>query len=67
MGSKDARRAGGPFLQNKTLGLKLKEVVAVADGSEAGPSTRWRAKKVDCSKRVGFDGLERVSPVTPLA
>ena len=42
-GSKDAKRVGGPILQNTSLGLKLKEVVVVVDGPEAGPSTRWRA------------------------
>ena len=67
MGSKDVRRVGGPIVQSKSLGLKLKEVVVVADGPEASPSTRWQVEVVDCSKRVGFDGLERVSLVTPLA
>ena len=66
MGSKDARRVGGPILQNTSLGLKLKEVV-VADGPEAGPSTRWRAEMVDCLKLVGLDSLERASLVMPLA
>ena len=66
-GSKDARRAGGPILRNTSLGLKLKEVVVVADGPKAGPSTRWRAEVVDCPKLVGFVGLERANPVMPLA
>ena len=67
VGSKDARRAGGPILRNTSLGLKLKEVVVVADGPEVGPSTRWRAEVVDCPKLVAFVGLERANLVTPLA
>ena len=54
-------------MQNTSLGLKLKEVVVVVDGPEAGPSTRWRAEVVDCPKLVGSVDLERASPVTPLA
>ncbi|RVW77522.1 hypothetical protein CK203_050260 [Vitis vinifera] len=48
--------SGSARLETLTLSVE------VMDGPEASPSTRWQAEVVDCSKRVGFDGLERTEP-----
>ena len=63
VGPKDARRAGGLVLLNRSLGSKLKEVATGDDGSKAGPSSRRWAVEMDCQKLIGLEGMERASPV----